>query len=195
MSALAQRAFSEQWIDAEPREGKVDGAFCMRLRADESRVLANYEPSFGKVSTLAHELGHLLGYEDDYDDSESTVMDYGLSAGLRRLPVPAAEIRSDAGAGPGNSLFDARWLPLDEARRVRAERREAAGTRTDAGLTALLAERPAVWAPVDEELARLTATPRKRVDDPEQWWDDVLSSVGDWLDPLDEILSFARQSR
>jgi oligoendopeptidase F len=58
MSGLAQRAFSERWIDAEPREGKVDGAFCMRLRADESRVLANYEPCYGKLSTLAHELGH-----------------------------------------------------------------------------------------------------------------------------------------
>src|SRR5690606_5913703 len=28
------------------------------LRNDESRILANYEPSFNSVSTLAHELGH-----------------------------------------------------------------------------------------------------------------------------------------
>ena len=58
LSGLAQRAFDENWIDAEPRDGKRGGAFCMRLRGDESRILANYVPSFDGVSTLAHELGH-----------------------------------------------------------------------------------------------------------------------------------------
>ncbi len=58
LRGLAERAFSERWIDAEPRAGKVGGAFCMYLRADESRILANYEPSFNSVGTLAHELGH-----------------------------------------------------------------------------------------------------------------------------------------
>ncbi len=55
---LAAQAFRENWIDAEPRDGKVGGAFCMRLRGGESRVLTNYKPGFGAVSTLAHELGH-----------------------------------------------------------------------------------------------------------------------------------------
>jgi pepF/M3 family oligoendopeptidase len=58
LRGLAERAFHENWIDAEPREGKSGGAFCMRLRGDESRILTNYKPSFGAVSTLAHELGH-----------------------------------------------------------------------------------------------------------------------------------------
>jgi pepF/M3 family oligoendopeptidase len=58
LSGLAQRAFDQKWIDAEPRDGKRGGAFCMRLRGDESRILANYVPSFDGVSTLAHELGH-----------------------------------------------------------------------------------------------------------------------------------------
>jgi pepF/M3 family oligoendopeptidase len=58
LSGLAQQAFDENWIDAEPRDGKRGGAFCMRLRGDESRILANYVPSFDGVSTLAHELGH-----------------------------------------------------------------------------------------------------------------------------------------
>ncbi len=58
LRGLAERAFGERWIDAEPRAGKVGGAFCMHLRADESRILANYEPSFNSVGTLAHELGH-----------------------------------------------------------------------------------------------------------------------------------------
>ena len=58
LSGLAARAFSENWIDAEPRSGKRDGAFCMSLRTEESRVLANYKPVYGGVRTLAHELGH-----------------------------------------------------------------------------------------------------------------------------------------
>ncbi len=58
----AARAFAENWIDAEPRGGKVDGAFCMGVRRDESRILMNYKPSFQSVSTLAHELGH--GYHN-----------------------------------------------------------------------------------------------------------------------------------
>ncbi len=58
LRAMAERAFAERWIDAEPRPGKQDGAFCMWLRDDESLVLVNYQESFGKMSTLAHELGH-----------------------------------------------------------------------------------------------------------------------------------------
>lgn len=55
---MAARAFHENWIDAEPRVGKRDGAFCMPLRKDESRVLTNFKPAFAAVSTIAHELGH-----------------------------------------------------------------------------------------------------------------------------------------
>ena len=62
LSDFAARAFRENWIDAEPREGKVDGAYCTPLRGDESRVFANYKASFDGVSTLAHELGH--GYHN-----------------------------------------------------------------------------------------------------------------------------------
>ncbi len=58
LAALAERAFTEGWIDAEPRDGKRGGAFCIWLRNDESRVLANYKSAYGGLSTLAHELGH-----------------------------------------------------------------------------------------------------------------------------------------
>ncbi len=58
LRAMAERAFRENWIDAEPRLGKRDGAFCMPLRKDESRVLTNFKAAFGGVSTIAHELGH-----------------------------------------------------------------------------------------------------------------------------------------
>jgi pepF/M3 family oligoendopeptidase len=62
LSAFAARAFRERWIDAEPRPGKQDGAYCMSVRGDESRVFANFKPAFSGVSTLAHELGH--GYHN-----------------------------------------------------------------------------------------------------------------------------------
>jgi pepF/M3 family oligoendopeptidase len=59
LQAMARRAFDERWIDAEPRDGKQGGAFCMDLLSvEESRVLCNFDGSFDQVSTLAHELGH-----------------------------------------------------------------------------------------------------------------------------------------
>ena len=62
MGEFADRAFREEWVDAPPRAGKVDGAFCMGIRNDESRILMNYKSSFSSVRTLAHELGH--GYHN-----------------------------------------------------------------------------------------------------------------------------------
>lgn len=59
LQGLAKRAFDNRWIDAEMREGKSGGAFCMDVPGvDESRVLANFDGSLDQVSTLAHELGH-----------------------------------------------------------------------------------------------------------------------------------------
>jgi oligoendopeptidase F len=59
LRTFAQRAFDKGWIDAEQREGKRGGAFCMGVAAvRESRVLCNFDGSFDQVSTIAHELGH-----------------------------------------------------------------------------------------------------------------------------------------
>ena len=81
---FGRRAFEERWIDAEPRAGKTDGAFCMHLRRGESRILANYSVSYGAVSTLAHELGH--GYHN--------LAEGGLTAVQRRTPMTLAETAS-----------------------------------------------------------------------------------------------------
>ena len=62
MGDFARKAFEERWIDAEPRPGKRDGAFCMGVGPGESRIMQNFRPSFDGVSTLAHELGH--GYHN-----------------------------------------------------------------------------------------------------------------------------------
>lgn len=58
LAGLVTRATTEQWIDAEPRDGKAGGAFCLPVRPGESRVLLNFDGSFNSVQTLAHELGH-----------------------------------------------------------------------------------------------------------------------------------------
>jgi len=63
MRDYAKQAFEGQWIDAEPRDGKRGGAFCMEvLGVEESRILMNFDGSFDQTSTLAHELGH--GYHN-----------------------------------------------------------------------------------------------------------------------------------
>ncbi len=56
---FARNAFEQRWIDAEPRDGKRGGAFCMDVPGvEESRILANFDGSFDQLTTLAHELGH-----------------------------------------------------------------------------------------------------------------------------------------
>jgi pepF/M3 family oligoendopeptidase len=58
LAALARRAVKEGWIDAEARDGKRGGAFCMGTTGADSRILMNFAGGFDSVSTLAHELGH-----------------------------------------------------------------------------------------------------------------------------------------
>jgi oligoendopeptidase F len=59
MGSFARAALSGAWIDAEPRPGKVGGAYCIDFPdAGCSRVLCNFDGSFGSMTTVAHELGH-----------------------------------------------------------------------------------------------------------------------------------------
>ncbi|MGM0409814.1 MAG: M3 family oligoendopeptidase [Bacillota bacterium] len=59
LADFVQNAFENNWIDAEPREGKRGGAFCSNIQPiSESRILTNFNGSFSNVTTLAHELGH-----------------------------------------------------------------------------------------------------------------------------------------
>lgn len=84
MAGLAHRAFSENWIDAGARPGKVGGAYCMWLLDDQSRILANFSPSYDGVTTLAHELGHA------YHNLNET----GLTPMQRQTPMILAETAS-----------------------------------------------------------------------------------------------------
>ena len=72
LGAFAKRAFANNWIDAEQRDGKRGGAFCMGVSAvKESRILANFDGSFDQVSTLAHELGHAFHNECAYQANKT----------------------------------------------------------------------------------------------------------------------------
>ena len=74
LEALARRAFSENWIDAEQRVGKRGGAFCMGVpQAKESRILSNFDGTFDQVSTLAHELGHAFHNECLYNAGKTSL--------------------------------------------------------------------------------------------------------------------------
>lgn len=59
MGSFAQKAFEENWIDAEVRSGKVGGAYDEDFAlGHQSRIMTNFTGTFSDVITLAHELGH-----------------------------------------------------------------------------------------------------------------------------------------
>ncbi len=85
LAEFADKAFEEQWIDAEPRQGKRGGAFCSGLHGlKECRILTNFNGNFNDVTTLAHELGH--GYHGKclYNETSSN----------SGYPMPLAETAS-----------------------------------------------------------------------------------------------------
>lgn len=70
MSDMMKEAFENEWIDFYPRNGKVGGAFdCGVSCIKESRVLTNFDGTFGSVDTLAHELGHAFHDRQVQDNS------------------------------------------------------------------------------------------------------------------------------
>jgi pepF/M3 family oligoendopeptidase len=74
LAAFSKRAFDNNWIDAEQREGKRGGGFCMEIQGvKESRILCNFDGSFDLVSTLAHELGHAFHNECAYQANKTVL--------------------------------------------------------------------------------------------------------------------------
>jgi len=84
LGGLVDRALSEEWIDAEPRDGKTGGAFCMPFVDDRSLVLLNWSGSAESAQTTAHELGHAY---------HNTTLAH-RTALQRRLPMALAETAS-----------------------------------------------------------------------------------------------------
>lgn len=84
LAGLVDRALDEHWIDAEPRDGKTGGAFCMSLKDDRSLVLLNWAGSVNSAQTTAHELGHAY---------HNTTLG-GRTALQKRVPMALAETAS-----------------------------------------------------------------------------------------------------
>ena len=59
--ATLRRAFGERWLDWNPTEGKVSGAYSNGGAYDvHPYMLLNYLGQYNDVSTVAHELGHTM---------------------------------------------------------------------------------------------------------------------------------------
>ena len=84
LGALVDRALDERWIDADSRNGKSGGAFCMPFVDDRSLVLLNWSGSAESAQTTAHELGHAY---------HNTTLAH-RTALQRRLPMALAETAS-----------------------------------------------------------------------------------------------------
>jgi len=84
LGGIVDRALNEEWIDAEPRDGKTGGAFCMPFIDDRSLVLLNWSSSAESAQTTAHELGHAY---------HNTMLAH-RTALQRRLPMALAETAS-----------------------------------------------------------------------------------------------------
>jgi pepF/M3 family oligoendopeptidase len=85
LAGLARRAYDHRWIDAEPRDGKRGGAFCMRvIGVEESRVMCNFDGSLDQLTTIAHELGH--AYHNETQKGKTPLQ--------RRTPMTLAETAS-----------------------------------------------------------------------------------------------------
>ena len=84
---FADRAFREGWVDAPPRPGKRNGAYCSRVPGrSESRVMLNFGGRLSDVFTLAHELGH--AYHND------CLYRFQRTALQSQLPMTLAETAS-----------------------------------------------------------------------------------------------------
>lgn len=82
---FANLAYTQNWIDVEPKPGKVGGAYCAEVaKLKESRILLNFKGSLGDVITTAHELGH--GYHNE--------MLKGATLLNMDVPMPLAETAS-----------------------------------------------------------------------------------------------------
>lgn len=85
MAAFSQKAFEQQWIEAEDRPNKRPGGYCTSLpETKESRIFMTFSNSINEVATLAHELGHAF---------HSSVM-WGLPSVNREYAMNVAETAS-----------------------------------------------------------------------------------------------------
>lgn len=85
MGNFAEKAFMENWIDAQVRPGKVGGAYDEDFAiGHQSRIMTNFTGTFSDIVTLAHEIGHAYHF--------SCLK--GKSVSFFSYPMPLAETAS-----------------------------------------------------------------------------------------------------
>ena len=72
-----KKAFEENWIDADIREGKRGGAYSSGSYDTKPFILMNFDGSLSSVFTLAHEMGHSL--HSYYDRSTNDYLHSGYT--------------------------------------------------------------------------------------------------------------------
>ncbi|GGM20018.1 oligoendopeptidase [Paraliobacillus quinghaiensis] len=79
MANFAQRAFDQEWIEAEDRAGKRPGGFCTSFPdSKQTRIFMTYGGSASSVATLAHELGHAY-HQHVMDDLDTLNQNYAMN--------------------------------------------------------------------------------------------------------------------
>ncbi len=109
LADVARRAMAGHWVDAEPRDGKRDGAFCMSMQGDESRILMNFTGSFNSIQTLAHELGHAyhnVNLADRTALQRSTPMPFAETASIFSETLVTTAALNDAQGGDRLAMLD-----------------------------------------------------------------------------------------
>lgn len=76
---VLEKAFSTNWVDVYPKEGKENGAYSLGIYDVHPYVMLNHTGSLDDVSTIAHEMGHamhsyLSSKEQDFETPDYTIM-------------------------------------------------------------------------------------------------------------------------
>jgi len=114
LADFAEHAFANDWIDAEPRQGKRGGAFCSTCHAiQQSRVLANFTGGLGNVTTLAHELGHAYhGYclKDELSQNTHYSMPVAETASIFAETIVKDAITQSAGGDARLAILETKLM-------------------------------------------------------------------------------------
>ncbi len=120
--STAKDMFERNHIDASPRFGKRNGAFCSTWYSGKtSYILQSFNGSLGNVYTLAHELGHAVhGYMATREQSFSN----------SRSPMVIAEVASIFGELLVTDLLLAKAKSNDEKKAILSKVLDGAGMAT-----------------------------------------------------------------
>ena len=75
---LRRGALKDRWVDMQPNQGKVNGAFSWGAPGTHPFIMMSYTGEVGSMSTLAHELGHSMHSYLTWKNQPLAYTDYSL---------------------------------------------------------------------------------------------------------------------